>query len=443
MCLLSCCGLGAALPACCVPGPSERGSVPVPGAGPRCWLTPALAGPIDRRPAAVCPSARPCRGGGGREEARRDVPRLRCRLCPPPTPGAPVPRSRRAQPPPLRACAWPNGPASTRRPREGWGGACPQGGLGGPRGASWRHAPVTHGLPPGGRCGLRRRRPRARGRPRRAPLRERRRRGPQDAGAGGVRPALGHRQRRLRPPGGLRALGPAGLVRRRAGPLLRARGDGAARPSGMRSPPGLALPGGGGPSPEAGGRRRAGAGPPGPARTAGAAQPPPGPGAVLGEGGAAAALSPQGWARRLLRGGQPGLPAVPGREQRREGGGPLVSAKDFVLITAERPHRHCILTNSLCNSSPSSNPCAVLSLGWKLFIGWSLCSMRFSLPAITFVLSLSCRWVGILALYTVHKGQFNCPGGGLLHSYLLVLLVLLASIICALSALVYVSMQGK
>lgn len=69
--------------------------------------------------------------------------------------------------------------------------------------------------------------------------------------------------------------------------------------------------------------------------------------------------------------------------------------------------------------------------------------MRFSLPAITFVLSLSCRWVGILALYTVHKGQFNCPGGGLLHSYLLVLLVLLASIICALSALVYVSMQGK
>ncbi|XP_010147194.1 PREDICTED: sn1-specific diacylglycerol lipase beta, partial [Eurypyga helias] len=51
-------------------------------------------------------------------------------------------------------------------------------------------------------------------------------------------------------------------------------------------------------------------------------------------------------------------------------------------------------------------------------------------------------WVGILALYTVHKGQFNCPGGGLLHSYLLVLLVLLASVICALSALVYISMQG-
>uniref|UniRef100_A0A8C0FDG8 Diacylglycerol lipase-beta n=1 Tax=Bubo bubo TaxID=30461 RepID=A0A8C0FDG8_BUBBB len=68
--------------------------------------------------------------------------------------------------------------------------------------------------------------------------------------------------------------------------------------------------------------------------------------------------------------------------------------------------------------------------------------MHFSLPTITFIIFLPCRWIGILALYTVHKGQFNCPGGGLLHSYLLVLLILLASIICALSALVYISMQG-
>ncbi|KAF2976724.1 hypothetical protein EK904_009251, partial [Melospiza melodia maxima] len=51
-------------------------------------------------------------------------------------------------------------------------------------------------------------------------------------------------------------------------------------------------------------------------------------------------------------------------------------------------------------------------------------------------------WIGIFVLYTVHKGQFNCPGGGLLHSYLLGLIILLASIICALCALVYVSMQG-
>ncbi|KFO79949.1 Sn1-specific diacylglycerol lipase beta, partial [Cuculus canorus] len=51
-------------------------------------------------------------------------------------------------------------------------------------------------------------------------------------------------------------------------------------------------------------------------------------------------------------------------------------------------------------------------------------------------------WIGILVLYTVHKGHFNCLGGGLLRTYLLILLVLLASIICVISALVYVSMQG-
>ncbi|KGL73154.1 Sn1-specific diacylglycerol lipase beta, partial [Tinamus guttatus] len=51
-------------------------------------------------------------------------------------------------------------------------------------------------------------------------------------------------------------------------------------------------------------------------------------------------------------------------------------------------------------------------------------------------------WIGILVLYTVHKGQFDCAGGGLLHSYLLVLLVLLAAIICALSAIVCISMRG-
>ncbi|NXT26111.1 DGLB lipase, partial [Syrrhaptes paradoxus] len=73
---------------------------------------------------------------------------------------------------------------------------------------------------------------------------------------------------------------------------------------------------------------------------------------------------------------------------------------------------------------------------------WAIGSDDFVLPG-AFELSVRLLWwVGILALYAVHKGQFNCPGGGLLHSYLLVLLILLASIICALSALVYISMQG-
>ncbi|KAG9350260.1 hypothetical protein JZ751_026614 [Albula glossodonta] len=51
-------------------------------------------------------------------------------------------------------------------------------------------------------------------------------------------------------------------------------------------------------------------------------------------------------------------------------------------------------------------------------------------------------WIGTLVLYTIHKGRFDCPGGTVLHSYLVVLLVLLAAIILSLCAIVYVSAQG-
>lgn len=51
-------------------------------------------------------------------------------------------------------------------------------------------------------------------------------------------------------------------------------------------------------------------------------------------------------------------------------------------------------------------------------------------------------WIGTLVLYTLHKGRFDCPGGGVLHSYLVVLLVVLALIILSLCAIVYVSAQG-
>ncbi|NXC27313.1 DGLB lipase, partial [Campylorhamphus procurvoides] len=73
---------------------------------------------------------------------------------------------------------------------------------------------------------------------------------------------------------------------------------------------------------------------------------------------------------------------------------------------------------------------------------WAIGSDDFVLPGAFELFVRLVWWIGILVLYTVHKGQFNCPGGGLLHSYLLVLIILLASIICALSALVYISMQG-
>uniref|UniRef100_A0A8C8JLX2 Diacylglycerol lipase-beta n=2 Tax=Oncorhynchus tshawytscha TaxID=74940 RepID=A0A8C8JLX2_ONCTS len=51
-------------------------------------------------------------------------------------------------------------------------------------------------------------------------------------------------------------------------------------------------------------------------------------------------------------------------------------------------------------------------------------------------------WIWTLALYTLHKGKFDCSGGRVLHSYLVVLLVLLAFIILSLCAIVYVSAQG-
>uniref|UniRef100_A0A8C8F5L3 Diacylglycerol lipase-beta n=1 Tax=Oncorhynchus tshawytscha TaxID=74940 RepID=A0A8C8F5L3_ONCTS len=51
-------------------------------------------------------------------------------------------------------------------------------------------------------------------------------------------------------------------------------------------------------------------------------------------------------------------------------------------------------------------------------------------------------WIGTLALYTLHEGKFDCSGGRVLHSYLVVLLILLAFIILSLCAIVYVSAQG-
>ena len=43
-------------------------------------------------------------------------------------------------------------------------------------------------------------------------------------------------------------------------------------------------------------------------------------------------------------------------------------------------------------------------------------------------------------LYLMHRGKLDCPGGVLLSSYLIVLLVLLAIIIGTVSAIVCVSM---
>ncbi|XP_051912411.1 diacylglycerol lipase-beta-like isoform X1 [Hippocampus zosterae] len=51
-------------------------------------------------------------------------------------------------------------------------------------------------------------------------------------------------------------------------------------------------------------------------------------------------------------------------------------------------------------------------------------------------------WIGTVLLYSYHKGQFDCNGKGVLHIYLIGLLVVLALVILSLCAIVYVSAQG-
>ncbi|XP_007442625.1 sn1-specific diacylglycerol lipase beta isoform X1 [Python bivittatus] len=73
---------------------------------------------------------------------------------------------------------------------------------------------------------------------------------------------------------------------------------------------------------------------------------------------------------------------------------------------------------------------------------WAIGSDDFVFPGAFELFIRVTWWIGILVLYSIHKGKFNCTGGGLLNSYLLILLILLAFIIWALSSIVYISMQG-
>ncbi|XP_054851425.1 diacylglycerol lipase-beta isoform X1 [Eublepharis macularius] len=73
---------------------------------------------------------------------------------------------------------------------------------------------------------------------------------------------------------------------------------------------------------------------------------------------------------------------------------------------------------------------------------WAIGSDDFVFPAAFELFIRVSWWIGILVLYSIHKGQLDCPGGKLLHSYLLVLLILLVAIICALSSILHISMQG-
>ncbi|XP_059976586.1 diacylglycerol lipase-beta isoform X1 [Mesoplodon densirostris] len=73
---------------------------------------------------------------------------------------------------------------------------------------------------------------------------------------------------------------------------------------------------------------------------------------------------------------------------------------------------------------------------------WAIASDDLVFPGVFELFVRVLWWIGILTLYLVHRGKLDCPGGVLLSSYLIVLMVLLAVVICTASAIVWVSMKG-
>ncbi|XP_004268988.2 diacylglycerol lipase-beta isoform X1 [Orcinus orca] len=73
---------------------------------------------------------------------------------------------------------------------------------------------------------------------------------------------------------------------------------------------------------------------------------------------------------------------------------------------------------------------------------WAIASDDLVFPGVFELFVRVLWWIGILTLYLMHRGKLDCPGGVLLRSYLIVLIILLAVIICTVSAIVCVSMKG-
>ncbi|KAL7857053.1 hypothetical protein SRHO_G00159520 [Serrasalmus rhombeus] len=73
---------------------------------------------------------------------------------------------------------------------------------------------------------------------------------------------------------------------------------------------------------------------------------------------------------------------------------------------------------------------------------WGIASDDLVLPGAFELFIRVLWWIATVVLYATHKGKFECHGGAILHSYIVVLLILLAVIILTLCAVVYVSAQG-
>ncbi|KAM6156811.1 diacylglycerol lipase-beta [Erethizon dorsatum] len=73
---------------------------------------------------------------------------------------------------------------------------------------------------------------------------------------------------------------------------------------------------------------------------------------------------------------------------------------------------------------------------------WAIASDDLVFPGFFELFLRVVWWIGILTLYVMHRGKLDCAGGVLLSSYLIVLIVLLAVVICTVLAIVCVSMKG-
>lgn len=73
---------------------------------------------------------------------------------------------------------------------------------------------------------------------------------------------------------------------------------------------------------------------------------------------------------------------------------------------------------------------------------WAIASDDLVFPGFFELFLRVLWWIGILTLYVMHRGKLDCAGGVLLSSYLIVLIVLLAVVICTVLAIVCVSMKG-
>ncbi|KAI2544932.1 diacylglycerol lipase beta [Homo sapiens] len=73
---------------------------------------------------------------------------------------------------------------------------------------------------------------------------------------------------------------------------------------------------------------------------------------------------------------------------------------------------------------------------------WAIASDDLVFPGFFELVVRVLWWIGILTLYLMHRGKLDCAGGALLSSYLIVLMILLAVVICTVSAIMCVSMRG-